>query len=236
MYSQITYNRSIWDYKYWIVTIFRIFLFSKFVPEKIEEANNVMTNQWQDLLVLQVWWLLSVPQPALCLLVEDAATALLASLDDTLGWKWRTASLSVSQYFNIIVWGFSVCAAFFHPLGHHPCPCAWIVRPQLFWFDPFLLSLDILPLLYLAIARDLLDPTLTLSLPLPLPYTLLLLKGVTASSSSPPTVSLIISVSLFLCPVICCLHLICYPYPPLRTVPSCLIPGLLNKRIYMIRQ
>ena len=36
----------------------------------------------------------------------------------------RTASLSGSQYFNIIVRGVSVCAACFFPLGHHPRPCA----------------------------------------------------------------------------------------------------------------
>ena len=182
MYSQITYNRSIWDYKYWIVTIFRIFLFSKFVPEKIEEANNVMTNQWQDPLVLQVWWLLSVPQPALCLLVEDAATALLVGLDDAVDWNYRRiASLSTSQYFNIIVRVVSVCVACFRPLCRPPSPCTWRVRPPLFRFDTFLLSLEISPLLDLAISWDLLEPTLSLllsiPLPLPLPRPLLPLEG-----------------------------------------------------------
>ena len=58
MHSQITYNRSIWQEKDWIVTRFRKFLFRKFVPEKREEANNAMTNQWRDLLGLRVWWML----------------------------------------------------------------------------------------------------------------------------------------------------------------------------------
>ena len=39
-----------------------------------------------------------------------------------------TASLSASQYFNIIVQGVSVYVAWFFPLGHHPRICAWRVR------------------------------------------------------------------------------------------------------------
>ena len=35
----------------------------------------------------------------------------------------RTASLSASQYFNIIIQGVLVCAACLLPLGHHPRPC-----------------------------------------------------------------------------------------------------------------
>ena len=56
----------------------------------------------------------------------------------------------------------------------------------LFRFDPFLLSLELLPLLDLAIYQYLLDPTLSLSLPLPLPRPLLPLEGGTESSSSSP--------------------------------------------------
>ena len=59
MHSQITYNRSIWQDKDWIVTRFRTFLFRKFVPQKRGEANNTMTNQQRDLLGLRVCWMFS---------------------------------------------------------------------------------------------------------------------------------------------------------------------------------
>ena len=98
----------------------------------------------------------------------------------------HNASLSDSQYFNIIVRGVLVCADWFRPFGHHPRPCARRVRLPLFCFDPFHISLELLPLLDLAIAWDLLDPTLSLSLPMPLPRPLFLLEGETASSSPPP--------------------------------------------------
>ena len=97
----------------------------------------------------------------------------------------RTTYLSASQYFNIIVWGFSVCEAFFCPLGCHPCPCAWRVRPSLFRFNPFLLFLELSPLLGLAIARDLLERTFSPSLRLSLTCPLLPLEGATA----PPPLS-----------------------------------------------
>ena len=58
MRSQIAYNHSIWQDKYWIVKIFRKLPFRKFVPEKREEANNAMTNQQQDLLALRALWML----------------------------------------------------------------------------------------------------------------------------------------------------------------------------------
>ena len=98
----------------------------------------------------------------------------------------RTDSLSSSQYFNIIVQGVSVCAAWFLPLGNHPCTFAWRVRPPLFRFNPFLILLEFSPLLDLAISWDLLEPTLSLLSPLTLPHPLLPLEGTTASSSSPP--------------------------------------------------
>ena len=98
----------------------------------------------------------------------------------------RTPSLSASQYFNIIFQGVLLCAAWFFPIGHHPRPCAWRVRPPLFHFDPFLVFLDLLSLLDLAITQDLLEPTLLLLLPLPLTRRLLLLEWSTAYSSSPP--------------------------------------------------
>ena len=47
----------------------------------------------------------------------------------------------------------------------------------------FFLSLELLPLLYLSIDRDLLETTFLISLTLP--HTLLVLEGATASSSSP---------------------------------------------------
>ena len=78
-----------------------------------------------------------------------------------------------------------MCSLLF-PIGHHPCPCAWTVWPQLFHFDPFLLSMELSHLLDLAISRDLLEPTLLLFLPLPLPRPLLPLEEAKASSSSPP--------------------------------------------------
>ena len=97
-----------------------------------------------------------------------------------------TASRSSSQYFNIIVQGVLVFTAYFWPLVHYPCPCVWRVRPPLFRFDIFFLSLELFPLLDLAIARDLLEPTLLLLIPLPLPRRLLPLEVATASSSYPP--------------------------------------------------
>ena len=54
MHSQITYNRIILQEKYWIVARFRKFLFRKFVPEKREEANIDMKNQWRYLFGLQL--------------------------------------------------------------------------------------------------------------------------------------------------------------------------------------
>ena len=98
----------------------------------------------------------------------------------------RTASLSASQYFNIIVLRFLVCEACFHPLGCHPCPWAWRVRPPLFRFNPFSLSLELLPLLYLAISWDILEPTFSLLLPLSLLRPLVPLEVTPTSSSSPP--------------------------------------------------
>ena len=93
MHSQITYNRSIWQEKDRVVTGFRRFLFRKFIPEKREEANNAMKNQQRDLLGLRVCWLLAVPQLALYLLVEDAATAILEVLDDAVDCKITGAPL-----------------------------------------------------------------------------------------------------------------------------------------------
>ena len=98
----------------------------------------------------------------------------------------RTASLSASQYFITILQWVLVCVACFLPIGHHPCPCAWRVRPPLFRFDPFLLSLELSPLLDLTISRYILEQNLSLSLPLPLMRPLLPLERATASSSSPP--------------------------------------------------
>ena len=49
----------------------------------------------------------------------------------------RTASLSASQHFNIIVWGVSVCTTRLRRLGHHPRTCVWRLRLPLFRFDPF---------------------------------------------------------------------------------------------------
>ena len=52
-----------------------------------------MTHQQRDLLGLRVFWLLAVPQPALYLLVEDTATAILAVLDDAVDCKIPVAPL-----------------------------------------------------------------------------------------------------------------------------------------------
>ena len=52
-----------------------------------------MTNQQWDLLGLQVCWLLAVPQLALYLLVEGAATSILAVLDDAVDYKIPGAPL-----------------------------------------------------------------------------------------------------------------------------------------------
>ena len=131
----------------------------------------------------------------------------------------RTASLSASQYFNIIVWGVLVYAAWFCAFFHHPCPWNWKVRLPLFCFYPFSLSLNILPPLYLAIDWYFVDPNLLLLLPLPQPRPILFLEGATTSSSSPPSVSLIISVSLFLCPVSSHLPLLSITFV-LRFIPS----------------
>ena len=68
----------------------------------------------------------------------------------------RTASLSASKYFNIIVREVLICVACFLPIGNRPHTCPWRVRLPLFRFDPFLLSLDISPLLDLYIVWDLL--------------------------------------------------------------------------------
>ena len=104
MHSQITYNHSIWQEKDGIVTRFRKTPFHTFVPEKREEANNAMTNQQRNLLGLQVWWLLDVPQLALYLLVEDAATTILVVLDDAVDCKipgaplpWVVPNISTSS-------------------------------------------------------------------------------------------------------------------------------------------
>ena len=50
-----------------------------------------MTNLLWDLLGLRVCWLLAVPQPALCLISEDSATAILESLDDVVEYKITSA-------------------------------------------------------------------------------------------------------------------------------------------------
>ena len=106
-----------------------------------------------------------------------------------------TASLSASQYFNIIVQGLLVCAAFFRLLDHHPRPCTWRVRLPLLYFYPFSLSLELLPILVLYISRYFLDPTLSISLPLPLMHCILPLGGATASPPPPLSPSSFLSAS-----------------------------------------
>ena len=143
----------------------------------------------------------------------------------------RTASLSASQYFNIIFRGVSVCADCFFPLGHHHCPCAWRVLPQLFRFDPFFLSLNIF-LMDLSITFYLLEPTLSLSLILMMIRTLFILEGATESFFSPPYFlphhfRLAFSSPYHLLPV----SSLYYPYPPIWSFPSCLSPVLLNRRL-----
>ena len=134
MHSQITYNFSIWQEKYWIVTRSRKFLLRIFFPDKREEANNAMKNQRQYLLGLQVCWLLAVPQPALaplstsppslsslsssrvviCLfprIVEDTVCLVLALLVDTTIHTSRTTAAVV-----IIKIGLPYCSSLSSPL------------------------------------------------------------------------------------------------------------------------
>ena len=267
IHSQITYNRSIWQKTDWIVTRSRKLLFGGFVPEKREESNNTMKNQWRDLLGLWVWWLFpnrhwrdlslstdcrshGVFGPFLSGWYERDLTLLFvggadwgplggdfwggrdlnmmfvggsnrgilvgairgstsptpwfpnpSSLDFWIGFFYSfyitkilvifvrrgrdnefqfavlciaithvvihvpsligccrrslsgplqrgglqksgcTASVSASQYFNIIIQGALVSADFFLPIGHHPRPCVWRFHLPLFRFDPFSLSL-----------------------------------------------------------------------------------------------
>ena len=110
-----------------------------------------------------------------------------------------------------------------------------MVRPVLFCFDPFLLSLEILPLLYLAIAWYLLEPTLLLLLPLLLPRTILSLE-VEIASFPHHCIPHHFCLSFYLPCKLLSASCLSYPHYPLWPFPFRLRPGLLNKRLYMIRQ